>query len=173
MYSIEDYDEGYTVIDDALDHKVFEELQNVIPMIAWHFSPFVAFEEEEKKVLSGYWLHDLYLQDIPRSEYFETFMNPMIPLLKQNKYKTLLRARLICYTNTLEIEEHEPHVDFEYPHKGILLYLNDCDGFTRLHDGTKVHSKENRVLLHDAGLEHNSSTTTNVSRRMCLVINHL
>ncbi len=69
--------------------------------------------------------------------------------------------------------EHGRHVDYEFENKAALLSLNTCDGFTRLEDGTKVESVENRMLFFDPGQKHNSSTTTNERGRFNINFNYL
>ena len=165
--------EEYFVIDDAVEAEDFAAMVEAIPDIPWYFSDFVAYKEEESACTDGYWIHNLYLNDIPQSDFFPLFMKPLLPIIKKHNFRSLVRARLVCYARTDEIVEHEKHWDFAYPHAGLLLYLNDCDGFTRLGDGTKIQSKANRILLHDAGREHNSSTATDVQRRILLVVNYL
>lgn len=163
----------YLVIEDAVEADKFAEMIKALPDIPWHFSDYVAYQEEESACADGYWIHNLYMNDVPQSDFFELFMQPLVPILKRHEYRSLLRARLICYTRTEKVVEHEKHWDFAYPHRGLLLYFNDCNGFTRLHDGTAIYSKANRVLLHDAGQEHNSSTASDAQRRMLLVVNYL
>ena len=68
--------------------------------------------------------------------------------------------------------EHGQHRDYPIPHKGAIIYLNTCDGFTRLEDGTKVESVQNRILLFDASTLHNSTNTTNAKGRFNININY-
>ena len=73
----------------------------------------------------------------------------------------LIRGKLNFYPYTETVYEHKPHYDFPFPTYGAIFSLNTCDGFTRLSDGTKVDSIENRMLFLDASKNHNSSTTSN------------
>jgi hypothetical protein len=85
----------------------------------------------------------------------------------------------------------EPHVDIYQPHMVALLYLNDADGPTYLHnkkyvpeDGNqislkdidlsqsiKVMPKENRLLLFNGSIYHSSSKQTTPSRRIAINYN--
>ena len=85
----------------------------------------------------------------------------------------VLRAKANLYLKTPEIVEHAKHVDFDIPHKGAIIYLNTCDGFTRLDDGTKIESVENRLLLFDSSKLHNSTSTTNAIGRYNININYV
>ena len=85
--------------------------------------------------------------------------------------------KVIDYLNnensyTDKILKHDDHVDFEYPHKGAILYLNTCDGYTYC-EGEKVFSVANRLLLHDPSKLHYSTTTSNEQRRLICNVNYL
>ena len=84
-----------------------------------------------------------------------------------------MRAKVNLYLKTTKIIEHAKHVDYPIPHKGAIIYLNTCDGYTRLHDGTKIESVENRLLLFDSSKLHNSTSTTNSLGRYNININYV
>ena len=64
------------------------------------------------------------------------------------------------------------HIDTEYSHKAAILSINTCDGYTKLKDGTKIDSIENRILLFDASKPHTPSTTTDQPVRINININY-
>ena len=74
--------------------------------------------------------------------------------------------------NKQKNKKHQKHFDFEFPHKGAILYLNTCDGYTWC-QGEKVYSVANRVLLHDPSIPHYSTTTTTDHRRVIVNLNYL
>ena len=65
------------------------------------------------------------------------------------------------------------HTDMEFSHTAAVLSLNTCDGYTKLADGTKVDSVENRIIFFDAGKAHCSTTTTNAKARFNIIVNYL
>ena len=86
--------------------------------------------------------------------------------------QTNIYDMFVMYLKTNKIHEHGKHVDCEFNHNGFLFYLNTNNGFTRLKNGTKIDSIENRGLYFDAGEEHNSSTCTNMDRRLNINFNY-
>ena len=86
--------------------------------------------------------------------------------------KALNRMKLNLYPRTDKIEVHEPHIDYDYDHKGCLFSFNTCDGYTKLEDGTKIQSVENRALLFNPSTLHSSTSTTNAKARINININY-
>ena len=79
--------------------------------------------------------------------------------------KALIRIKINFYPYTKVVEEHAQHRDYLYSHKGAILSLNTCDGFTRMPNGDKIDSVENRIVFFDPVEYHNSSTTSNQKGR--------
>jgi len=94
-------------------------------------------------------------------------------LFKKIKIKYFLRAKVNMYCNTNTIHEHGMHTDLRIKHKGLIFYLNTNDGYTKLKDGTKINSIENRVLLFDSSKKHCSTTCTNTKSRININVNYL
>jgi len=121
-----------------------------------------------------YFFHTFYEDNKPQSNLFDNIYNIFIPKFEQKgKIKSLLRIKLNYYPHTETLREHGQHVDDRFSHHGAVFSLNTCDGFTRLYDGTKVNSIENRILFFDPSIEHNSSTTTNSSGRWNINFNFI
>ena len=160
----------YRVIDDFLPPEVFERysflLSNNFPLF---YTPYVSSEEDNKNY---YLTHLFYAADVPTSDHFNHFINPLINHPEVD-VKALIRAKAGFYPRGNKIVENGLHVDMPYPHKNIVFYVNTCDGFTRLEDGTKIKSVANRALLLDDGLiKHNSTNTTSSHLRCTIAINY-
>lgn len=81
--------------------------------------------------------HTVYDNGRPTSDYYEmaiqifkTFMN-----VNEMEYKAVLRAKfnLVPKVNKDFINQ-PPHVDFKYPHKVFLYYINNSDGDTIMYN---------------------------------------
>ena len=159
------------VIDNFLPDDVFETLNKKVMMdTEWRFVDGVAFEDNKKQDLTNnYYVHHAYKYDVPSSVMFDELQ----PFYRDEKLglKSMLRLALNAYPRTPEIYEHEYHYDFFFKHKGAILYLNTCDGYT-FAEGQKVQSVANRVLLHDPSKLHHSTTTTNATRRVICNLNY-
>ena len=82
---------------------------------------------------------------------------------------------LDCYemaSHGIDLRSCADHIDYEFTHKGAILYLNTCDGYTYC-DGHKVKSVANRILLHDPSKLHHSTATTDQPRRVICNVNYL
>ena len=88
------------------------------------------------------------------------------PIVKKLKVKSLIRIKANFYAPSTKIIEHDSHMDYKFKHKGFLYYINTNDGFTRLSKNIKIESIENRGLIFEPHLEHNSSTCTNMEGRI-------
>ena len=166
------------VIDNFLSNAELNNLKNDLnhnESFPLYYTPKVS--GKEKKGNDDYWnyyfAHVFYDHDAVKSQYLEKFYNVFIPKIKKlYPYKSLLRVKLNFYPHTSILREHEKHVDTTWSHYGAIFSLNTCDGYTKLKDGTKVNSVENRLLLFDAGNPHCSSTCTNKKARFNINFNY-
>ena len=170
------------VIDNFLDKNDFNVVQEAVmdANFPWfHFDQPVntthlqsdwdktpqEIENEDKKVGND----NQTFQHFKDKNVFE-IMNPITSKLK---VKELIRVKINSYPNQGKLIEHMWHVDTDYKHKGCLLALNTCDGYTKFKDGdTKVDSVANRAILFDPSIEHTGTNTTTAQRRVNININY-
>lgn len=100
---------------------------------------------------------------------------------------TLIRIRLGMLTNIGEDASHYPHVDYNYPHKTVLLYLDSNGGdtifYNEMYDIEEPNKEltvnmrhspvENRAVLFEGLQYHSSSAPTEASRRVAININFI
>ena len=158
------------VIKNFLDKEYFEKIKKQIvdnDEIPYYFQATVAYVNDNKNEKQFYFTHICYNNDIPNSNLFELFK----PLLKKLNCKSVIRLKINLYPRTDKLLEHNPHVDYDYKHKGLVLSLNTCDGGTRI--GKKfIPSIENQALFFDPSIKHNSTTCTNEQARFNININY-
>ena len=106
------------------------------------------------------------------------------------RIEKLLRIRIGLITAQEKSFEHEPHVDFPFDHKTVLLYLNSVDGNTTLYNEyydpatmfniddkialtvqQTIKPEANRVVLFDGFQFHSSSKPTTNSYRLVVNFN--
>jgi hypothetical protein len=157
------------IIDNAIDDQSFNHLESIImgEHFHWSYTETVANDAPE---FDGYFTNTMYHYGRPFNDYFDPIMNVIEPYM--DDIKSLMRLRAIMFTRTADIIEYQKHSDFDFSHKGFLVYMNTNNGFTRLDDGSKVDSVRNRILHHDASIPHNSSSTSDKARRVALVANY-
>jgi len=155
---------------DFLMKEIFNNIKNNI--IHDNFFPWFLKEKlnenQENSALDSYFTHSFYLNNNINSDKF----NLIKPLIDKLKAKALLRVVANFYYRTDKIVEHPMHCDYQFPHKGALLSLNTCDGFTILEDGTRVPSVENQLLHLATDKPHASTSTTNAKGRFNIIVNY-
>ena len=150
---------NYKIIDNALRHEDFILIKNNIMCEAfpWHFVDYVTEKDEVAPSLRGsfYFSHMFWdgFNIEPESQMFS-------PLLDLMDCHAIIRIKANCYPSTSERVMHNNHVDYPFPHKGAIFYLNTNNGLTILEDKVEVESVENRLLLFDSSKQHKSTTCT-------------
>ena len=155
------------VIDNFIDEENFSQFKNEIlkDNFPWFFINSVGGPTDFS---DSYFIHTFYNNSTVNSNFFSLLQ----PILKKLEPKALIRCRILRYIGKEKFIEHEKHTDFSFSHNVCVLYINTNDGFTRLHDNSCVQSVENRALISDGSLEHNSSNCTNADFRLVLTINY-
>ena len=151
------------IIDEFLPQETFNEIQNEI--LSSRFPFFITNKvndyQKGENQFDWYATHTIYEDNVAKSSYYNKWGNIFLDRINQiAKVRALLRIKVNFYPNSKKLIEHAPHTDDEFTHIGAVFSLNTCDGFTRLHDGGKIDSVENRVVFFDASTPHNSTTTT-------------
>ena len=177
---------NYRVIDNFAPEEYFTELYDSVMdnSFPWSFQEKVATEEDDPNGEQFYFIHETYHQLTEKS----LFHHRLIPMFENIEMKALIRCRVIMYMNQGKRIIHAPHVDTGYSHKSGLLYLNTCNGYTRLanndwkpedgqgeevfSEGNKVMSVRNRLLLHDGSIPHCSTTCTDQRMRILIAFNY-
>tara|TARA_Y100001963_G_scaffold14638_1_gene18297 strand:+ start:903 stop:1415 length:513 start_codon:yes stop_codon:yes gene_type:complete len=166
------------VIDNFLNQDEFNIIKNDLidnKSFPLYFGSDVSgISKTNHNYWNYYFSHVFYENDRPISNHIDSIYRIFIPKFKKiYPFKSLLRIKLNFYPYTENLKEHEQHYDSPFSHYGAVFSLNTCDGFTRLYDGTKIDSVENRILFFDPSLKHNSSTTTNSKGRWNINFNFL
>lgn len=157
---------NYNVIDNFLKEEDFLKLKKIMMSsnFPWYFKDSVSDNNSK----DGMYFSHTFFDIVQRSQY----LNLLEPLLETMDLKSLIRIKGNLYPAEKELKEHDSHVDFTYPHKGMVFSINTCDGFTKLKCGTKIPSVENRALFFSAHEPHNSSVCTNQKARINININY-
>jgi len=160
----------YELIDDFLPESEFKELENFVynPNLNLYYQDNISVRTGED-VWTPFFGHKIYDRDAPLSEIYYPVKDFFISKLD---IKSLIRSKLNCYFKTDVLVEHSLHTDFDYQHKGAILSLNTCDGFTILDNKIKVKSIRNRVLLFDPSIPHKSTSCTDKRSRWNIIVNY-
>jgi hypothetical protein len=160
----------YEVIDNFLDKDSFNYIKNTIEAdnFPWFWNNQVTFLDSNCSPY--YFTHVLYNNNMVVSSLYNSEI--MSSIFQKLEVKAIIRIKINSYTHLNKFIENENHVDYEYEHKGAILYLNTNNGYTILEDGTKIESIENRLLKFEPHKRHKSTHCTDVKRRMNINFNY-
>lgn len=160
------------VIDNFLPNKYINELYSKVGspnFCGWSFCDKVSDQNDDIELDNYYLIHRVYENFVPASFLFDELRG----IFSNLKIKSILRARFLLYPYVGKFVRHNPHIDFDYPHKAAVLYMNTNNGFTEFSDGTRVESIRNRVVIFDGSTLHNSTTCTDRQSRIVFAVNYV
>lgn len=117
-------------------------------------------------VINGYHSH-------PVSEYISHARDVILELLKNNGItpKVIYRMSANCVHPTLTGKYSVPHVDHEFPHKNLLIYLTDPQGGETVVEDEKYLGKEDDVIMWEEGMHYHRPPSA--GRRIVLITTFL
>ena len=86
---------------------------------------------------------------------------------------SLMRIKANLNVATTEHITRELHTDFNVKCTTAIAYMNNNNGYTLFEDGTKVESKENRVVIFDSQIRHAGIPCTDKKRRVVINFNFI
>ena len=86
---------------------------------------------------------------------------------------SLMRIKANLNIGTKEYLTREFHTDFNVKCTTAIAYMNNNNGYTLFEDGTKVESKENRVVIFDSQMRHAGIPCTDKKRRVVINFNFI
>jgi len=161
---------NYKIIDDVFPKEIFENIKEFMinPDFPWNLTPVITNEKEVLPIYASFYFTHMFWDGFniePESQFFT-------PLLNVMDCRAVMRIKANCYPSTPETIVHDSHVDYEFPHKGAIFYLNTNNGLTILEDKVEVESIENRLLLFDPSKMHTSTTCTDDKCRININFNY-
>ena len=187
------------IYNNILSPQTFEKITDIIlaDNFPWYYGD-TAYANSKDASLFGYsFFHMLYDGTFNSSQghLLEMAFLNMLDVAGE-KLDKLIRIRLGMITVTSKTILHPPHVDFDFPHRTGLFYLNSTDGDTVIYnekynpsskyDGYDYYKliqdkltvkqiitpKENSFTSFDGFHYHQSSTPTLVPRRIVINFNY-
>jgi len=161
---------GVTVIDNFLPVGQLRVLQKTIISDDFpvYYQDHITEDIEIQSVKNVNFIHSIYRDNLSTSPYYDLINQILFSKLEM---RSLIRSKVNCYPRTDEIIEHCWHTDFSYEHKGMLFYLNTCDGETRFEEDA-IQSKENRIVFFDPSKIHASTSCTDQKCRWNIIANY-
>tara|TARA_Y100001963_G_C6546844_1_gene338061 strand:- start:64 stop:600 length:537 start_codon:yes stop_codon:yes gene_type:complete len=167
-------------IDNIISKSHQDELLDIVTdgSFDWHYLEDVTHEiaDETRNNTPGF--INLLVNDNgkQRSGKEHMFIAPLDEYLNRTNQKivALHRMRLGLLLNNSTYDHNNKHVDYTFPHKVALYYLNDSDGDTVLWDNeavTRVTPRKGRLCVFDGAIPHASSCPKEYSTRIVLTYN--
>ena len=134
------------VLDDFLDQKLFDQLEEQMMgmFFPWNYNEGIVLPDDGKYQFT----HCFYQEYEPRSQYWSLVQ----PVFKDLNASSIIRCKANLTTKTTEPVVNDYHTDFPNCITAIL-YMN-TNNVTIFRDGTKIHSKSNRLVVFDSNLQH-------------------
>ena len=152
------------IVDNFLDREYFDKIHDkILYEIPWYVSKGISEQGSD----GFYFTHTFYENYAPCSECIG-ILSDFINLIRP---KAIMRLRAAIHPRTQSLEWHGMHKDYPFDHKGCILYLNSCDGYTGFTD-TRVESIENRALFFNPNEDHCSTSCTDQDLRAIIIMNY-
>jgi hypothetical protein len=148
----------FQILDNFLPQEDFNNIKNFVlnPNFPWNLTPVVSNDKEDLPMTGSYYFTHQFWAGFNTEQEAQIFA----PILNKIECRAIMRIKGNLYPSTETLIHHMDHIDFEFPHRGAIFYLNTNDGLTVI-DGEEVESIENRLLLFDPTVPHHSTTCTN------------
>ena len=166
------------IFNNFLDQEVFLEIKKFImsPRCQWRYVNYIAHKDGRDNDNDGYFVHsfkDCHPQTF-EDRYPESPHFPLISkILDKIKYQNILRIRSSLYPRR-DVQKPDPfHIDYNFPHKVCIFYVNTNNGYTMFENGEKIPSVENQLATFDGSKKHCSVVQTDTSARYIVNINIL
>ena len=151
------------VIKNYLEESVFKEIEKIVfsgyfPL--YYTNCLAGLNDKSDFVFTHYF----FIENRKNSDFMDSVV---LPILKNIKYKKLLRVKLNCFTKKNKHIYSKIHTDQKDKHKVAIFSLNTCNGFTYFKENNKkIKSVKNQMLLFDGSKKHASVNQTDTNLRM-------
>ena len=166
------------IFSNFLDQEVFLEIKKFImsPRCQWRYVNYIAHKDGRDNDNDGYFVHsfkDCHPQTF-EDRYPESPHFPLIAkILDKIQYQNILRIRSSLYPRR-DVQKPDPfHIDYNFPHRVCIFYVNTNNGYTMFENGEKIPSVENQLATFDGSEKHCSVVQTDTPARYIVNINIL
>jgi hypothetical protein len=155
----------YKIINNFLEVNFFKKLQNTINNnTPWFWKDSMTGKDK------GFFYHMFFQELSIKSNLYDEYI---VPILNKLECKAPINIRANLMIKHEKQYKSDYHVDFSYPCKTAILYLNTCNGYTEFDKKTKVKCEENKILIFDSSLEHCAVSQTDKEKRIVINFNYI
>lgn len=164
------------IIDNFLDISILNNIKNIIKSDVYDWCLWNKVNPNSKE--GQFQFAHVYMND---NNIIKNMDDNIINFIMQkytndtNKNLKICRARVNLFLKTKTNTGFGYHVDIEDSNdfSTLLFYLEDSNGYTEFKDGQKIQSKENRVIIFPAHIEHQTVSHTDIQFRTNININFM
>jgi len=186
----------YEIVDDFLPIQWFEKLQELFlpnshqqiynitaepqdTTLSWQYCPDIitypdpdSSRTEDEKLQQWQLVHVFAL-----ANQFSPWYHHLKPLISEINPIAIWRIKANLSVQQKIITEGGMHLDTSVNLKYTnmmtsIYYVNSNDGYTKLEDGTKIESIENRLVTFNSNIKHTGSTCTDSKVRVVINLNY-
>lgn len=155
--------QSYKIIDNFLD---LEDLENIKSIMLDKNFLWQVNECEEGNNLFLELPH--YSDNRPLSEFY----NEIVPIMKKIEVLGLVEVKSNMYFKNIYLQSFKKEKKHNFSVGTAIYYLNSNDGYTLLEDGSKIESKENRIVLFEETSFYYETNCTDSTCRVNITFNY-
>ena len=184
------------IIDNFLTKSYHENILELLsgPNFAWMYNDSITGSLEDRVLenpqLNEYgFSHSFWRENKGPDSGYASFIEPMLYQIKDATDCDLIwraRADMVTWTGKEDFK-HLAHIDFPFPNKASVFYVNETDGDTifynvkrtdnldvkDLKEYNRISPKANRLIIFDGDLLHTGCSPTKHKNRIIINSNYI
>ena len=139
----------------------------------WYYQPVTVWSDDKKGTKlspeEAQFTHMFYTDNQPVSKYF-----PLLkPILEKLDARSIIRIKANLKLGSKHAVPSGMHTDVNYlDSKTAVYYVNTCDGYTQMEDGSCTKSDMGRVIWFPSNTKHQGCTCTDEQVRVVINFNY-
>jgi hypothetical protein len=188
------------IIENFLNQEEYEVIKNFVfgPSLRWYYSPHVSLGThdhhiKDKMAIDTFGFNveifdkETQYGDELALSYMVPIMNNIIKINGPDTQFLRIRMGFKTFKHGFNSDNYNlPHIDYHFPHKTFILYMNETDGDTFVFNEVyanedlteftikeRINPVENRAVILDGYQYHTASNPINHDTRVIININYI
>jgi len=188
------------IIDNFLSDEDYKIVKQFVlgPKLHWYYGQYVSLGDDKHGITDvmaqdtwGF-NRDIFNSEIEYGD--DDALSFMVPVMKniidlngkETKFKRIRFGMKFLKHGFVDGNYNLPHIDYHFPHKTLILYMNDTDGdtyvFNEVYEGIdlkqftvkeRINPKENRAVILDGYQYHTASNPLHHDTRVVINVNYI
>ena len=130
---------AYRIVDDFLELNDYHQLVKLL--LSSEFDWYHNHDTNRDDL--HYFTHMFY----NNYGFCSKYHNKLGEFIKKMNPASFVQIRANLFSKSDKVVEFAPTQSFAFEHKCMLFFVNANDGYTKLSDGSKIYSKDNRAVF--------------------------